>query len=166
MNDTYVECLVAKKKNPLLGVLKYTCYGLAIICFFLIFGGSWLFFLLAAGFAMLGYLVIPMFDIEWEYLYISKEISVDKVMAKERRKHVMTLDLNKMNVMAVSNSHELDSYRARPHKDIDFSSDMGDAKTYTIAYEDTDGLKLIVIEPNEEMLKAIKTVYPRKVVEY
>ena len=166
MNETYVECLVARKKNPLTSIVKYVLYGIAIACLLMGLLGWFVLFILGIIFGLVAYFVTPMFDLEYEYLYLSKEISIDKVMAKEKRKHVMTIDLNKATTIAPSNSHSLDSYVNREHKERDFSSGEEQAKTYTMVYEDKDGIELIKFEPNEEMLAAIKTVFPRKIVEY
>ena len=95
-----------------------------------------------------------------------KEISIDKIMAKEKRKHVMTLDLNRMEVMAPVRSHELDSYRARNLKEYDFTSREEDAKVYSVVCgSDREGVVIVNLEPNGEMLSAIKSVFPRKVMD-
>lgn len=166
MNDTYVECLVSCKQNPLTGVAKFILYGLAIACFIWMMLGWGIMIIPTLIFTGVAYFVMPMFDIEYEYLYLEKELSIDKVISKERRKNVATIDLNKVEKIAPANSHELDSAKARPHKDIDYTSKYEDAKVYIALYESGNGLELIHFEPNEEMLKAIKMVFPRKVVEY
>lgn len=166
MNDTYVEVMVKKKDSPFLGVGKILLWGIAIACLVVGAIGWVVMFVPAVIFGCIAYFVIPMLDLEYEYLYLDKEISIDKVMAKEKRKHCMTLDLNKMEVMAPENSHELDSYKARNLKVSDFSSQLPDTKPYMIAINGNDGMSLVKIEPSAEMLKAIKQVFPRKVVEY
>ena len=108
-----------------------------------------------------------MFDLEYEYLYMDREISIDKIMSKEKRKHVYNVDLNKMEFMAPVTSHELDSYKARNLKVYDYSSRKEDAKVYSIVYEaGAEGTVLVNIEPNGEMLRAIKNVFPRKVMDF
>lgn len=166
MNDTYVEQLVARKSNPAFSLLKYVVYGITIVCAIMGLLGWFVLFIAAIVLVLISYFALPLLDVEYEYLYLSKEISIDKVIAKQRRKHAITIDLNKVTVIAPSNSHELDSYRNRPHVDKDYSSKLPDAKTYIAAYEDGENLTLVTFEPNEEMLKAIKMVFPRKVVEY
>ena len=162
MNDTYVEVMVARKKNPLLGAARYILYGFALVCFILSFGGT--FYLIGTiVFAAIAYFVLPRLDIEYEYLYIDKEISIDKIMSKEKRKHVYTVDLNKMEIIAPANSHELDAHKARGAKVYDFTSAEENARVYSIVYAaGGEGTVLVNFEPNEEMLHAIKTVFPRK----
>ena len=166
MNDTYVEVMVDRKTSPLLGVARIVLYALAIVCFVMAIVGSGVFFVGAIAFAVVAYFVLPNFDLEYEYLYIDKEISIDKIMAKEKRKHVQTIDLNKMEVIAPVKSHELDQYKARGLKTYDFTSGNEDARVYTVVYENGGaGTVMVNIEPNEEMLRAIKNVFPRKVLE-
>ena len=167
MNDTYVEVMVDRKTSPLLGAARIILYALAIVCFMMAIVGSGVFFVGAIAFAVVAYFVLPNFDLEYEYLYIDKEISIDKIMAKEKRKHVMTVDLNKMEVIAPVKSHELDQYKARGLKTYDFTSGNEDARVYTVVYENGGaGTVLVNIEPNEEMLRAIKNVFPRKVLDF
>lgn len=171
MNDTYVEVMVARKKLPVLGVLRVLLYILAAVCFILsIFSQTMVTNLVClagtVAFGAVAWLVIPRFDIEYEYLYLDKEITIDKIMSREKRRNVFTVDLNKMEFMARRTSHELDSYKARNLKVYDFSSREEGANVYSIVYSvGGEGTVLVDIEPNEEMLHAIRTVFPRKVID-
>ena len=166
MNDTYVECMVARKSSPLKGVLKYVIYILAVISGLSTLMGYIIFLVPLVIFGLLAWFVVPGFDLEYEYLYLDREISIDKIMSKQKRKRVRTLELNKMEKMCPINSHELDSYKSRNVKVSDYSSGTDGAKVWVIVYTGKDGEELVWIEPNEEMLKAVKSVYPRKVIEY
>lgn len=166
MNDTYVECLVPHKKSPLAGFFKVAMYALGTIMFVLGLIGYLYAFIPAVIFVLLAHFVSPMFDIEYEYLYLDKSISIDKVLAREKRKHVTDIDLNKMEIMAVYNSHELDSYKANNTPYKEYGSACEDARVYVIVVADSEGRRMVGIEPNEAMLSAIKTVFPRKVIEY
>lgn len=167
MNDTYVEVMVARKKNPLAGIGRIACYVLATLFFLLgILTGRGLMVMIAAAFAAVAYFVFPGFDIEYEYLYVDRELSIDKIMSKEKRRNVYTVELDKMEFIAPANSHELDSYKARNLKVYDFTSGKDGARVYSIVYETgREGTVLVNFEPNEEMLRAIKNVFPRKVLE-
>ncbi len=166
MNDTYVECMVARKSSPLKGILKYVIYVLAVISALSTLMGYIIFLVPLVIFGLLAWFVVPGFDLEYEYLYLDREISIDKIMSKQKRKRVRTLELNKMDKMCPINSHELDSYKARNVKVSDYSSGVDGARVWVIVYMGKDGEELVGFEPNEEMLKAVKSVYPRKVIEY
>ncbi|HOO29139.1 MAG TPA: DUF6106 family protein, partial [Lachnospiraceae bacterium] len=159
-------CMVARKQNPFAMLIKVIVYAFAgFFCVLGIIGFTYMFI---PGLALIaaGYFLLPNLDLEFEYLYLDKEITIDKVMAKQKRKRVMVLDLNKMEIMAPVTSHELDSYKARKVPMKDYGSKMPDSKLYAIVYHDQNKEELVCIEPNTEMLRAIKTVFPRKVIEY
>jgi len=165
MNDTYVECMVPHKKSPIAGVFRYIMWVLAAVC---AIGGVAVNSLLFAGailFAVLAYFVSPSLDIEYEYLYVDKSVRIDKVMSKEKRKRVLDIDLNKMEIMAFAKSHDLDSYRSQNISYKEYASGEENANVFVIVYSDKEARYMVGIEPNEEMLKAIKNVFPRKVIE-
>ncbi len=167
MNDTYVEVMVDRKTSPLVGIGRVVCYVLAAVLFLLGIIGNGVLIIFAAALAAVAYFVFPRFDIEYEYLYVDREISIDKIMSKEKRRNVYTVDLNKMELMAPIGSHELDSYKARNLRSYDFTSLTEEAKVYSIVYETgKEGTVLVNIEPGDDMLRAVKNVFPRKVLEY
>ncbi|MCR5355870.1 MAG: DUF6106 family protein [Lachnospiraceae bacterium] len=165
MNESYVECMVARKSSPLLGVLKYIIYLLTGVS--LVAAVSWnlFFFVPLIIFGLLAYFAVPNFDLEYEYLYIDREITIDKIMSKQKRKKVRTIDLSKMEFICPINSHQLDPYKARKVKVSDYSSREPDSKVWVLVFKDQSSEELIGLEPNEELLKVIKNLYPRKVIE-
>lgn len=166
MNDSYVECMVARKQSPFAAAIKILVYALAgAFCVMGVIGYTRM-FIPGLAFIAVGYFLLPGMDLEFEYLYLDKELTIDKVLAKQKRKRVLALDLNKMQFVAPINSHELDSYKSRKVPMRDCSSKKADAKPYVILYHDNNKEEMICFEPNTEMLKAIKTVFPRKVIEY
>ena len=165
MNESYVEHMVARKPNPLAGAAKILAYALAVILFFLGFFGNYWLLLPAVILLLLGYFVIPQLNLEFEYLYLDKEITIDKIIDKQKRKHVMTVDLNKVEFLAPYTSHEFDSHKARKVMEKDVSGRIPGSRPYGMLYHDEKGDSIIIFEPNEEMLKAIRTVFPRKVID-
>lgn len=67
--------------------------------------------------------------------------------------------------MASMKSHEFDYIKGNNQvKVVDFSSGKADANTYGIAYSDENGKFVYVIEPNDNLLKCMKSAAPRKVM--
>lgn len=99
---------------------------------------------------------------EFEYLYLDKEITVDKVMAKTRRKRAAVLDVNKIEIMAPQNSSQLTYYKNRQVKITDLSAghDLPDQKIYMVYYE---GNQCFLMNLDEDFAKTVKSVAPRKV---
>ncbi|MBD5453704.1 MAG: hypothetical protein HDR30_05210 [Lachnospiraceae bacterium] len=160
MSETYVECLVARKSSFPLRLLK-TILMMFTVCFFIIGLASPLFLVVAIVLGVASYFAYMNADIEYEYLYLDKEISIDKVLAKSRRKKAAVYSIEKMEVLAPVKSYHLDAFRNRELKTVDYSSGEADDKNkYMMVYE---GNVKVILEPNAEMVKAIQAVAPRKV---
>ncbi|MDE7177457.1 MAG: hypothetical protein K2O59_06535 [Lachnospiraceae bacterium] len=161
MSETYVECLVARNGSPLLRFLKMLFIMLTVV--FVVIGMVFIPGLLVAiATGVAAYFSYMNADIEYEYLYLDRELSVDKVMAKSRRKKTGSYSLEKMEIFAPLNSHRLDSYRNRQLKTLDYSSGIAaqPEKRYMMIW---NGDTKIILEPNAEMVKAIQAIAPRKV---
>ncbi|MCI8359314.1 MAG: hypothetical protein HFI51_14375 [Lachnospiraceae bacterium] len=159
VSETYVECLVARKSSFAVRFLK-TLLIMLTICFVLIGMVFVPGFLIAIATGVGAYFAYMNADLEYEYLYIDKEISIDKVMAKSRRKRIAVYDVQRMEVFAPVKSYHLDAFKNREMKSVDYSSRMDDNKKYMMVYE---GNLKIFLEPSPEMVKAIQMVAPRKV---
>ncbi|NLG04069.1 MAG: hypothetical protein GX567_09625 [Clostridia bacterium] len=166
MNDSYVECMVPRKSSPFSGLIKVLVYALTAICVLLAVMGLPILFIPAIALGLVIYFLLPGLSVEYEYLYLDKEISIDKVLNKQKRKRVRVLDLNKMELLAPDTSHELDSYKSRRIKIQDYSSGNPENKKHIMVYNGGNGTELICLEPNAAMIKCIKTVSPRKIFEY
>ncbi len=159
--ETYVECMVKRKPNSLLTVLKYVLGAVAVVSFVLGMGSLIAIVItLAAG--ALAYFVHLNASLEYEYLYVDKQLTVDKILAKTRRKKVDTLDLNQMEILAPVKSWHLDEYKNRQFKTADYSAGVEEKpdRRYCLIY---NGEKKIIFQPNEAMVAAIKSIAPRKV---
>ena len=164
-DNSYVECLVSSKASPFMVVLKGITLALTIVFFistFLLgFGLVGMILMIASGVAY--YFVSLNASIEFEYQYCDREITVDKVLNKSRRKNIGKYDVGRIEAMAPSKSYHLDEYKNKTYKVLDFSAREKDPQpdpTYTIYY---DGKEKIILEPTKEFVEAIKNVAPRKV---
>lgn len=161
MSETYVECLVKKKSNTGMVFLRMLTTIMAVA--FVVIGVIvWqaLFIGLAMGVA--AYFIYLNADLEYEYLYLDKEITIDKVMAKSKRKRVVKYEVERMEILAPIKSWHIDEFKNRTVKTVDYSSGMEKQPDlrYVMYYE---GNLKVVLEPSMEMVKAIKNIAPRKV---
>ncbi|MDE5907965.1 MAG: hypothetical protein K2H52_04360 [Lachnospiraceae bacterium] len=161
MNETYVECLVKRKTPPHLKMLKILLVTLTVV--FVLVG----FILIPAllfgiAFGVAAYFMHLNTELEYEYLYVDKELTVDKVMAKSKRKRVAVFSVEKMEIVAPVKSWHLDNYKNRNDKEVDYSSrEVKQPDTrYVFYYE---GRQKVIFEPNEDLIKAMQFVAPRKV---
>lgn len=161
MSDTYVECLVKVKQSGAAKFLKVLLIVLTVLCCLVMLFVPLAFLVaIAAGIGV--YFVNLYSDIEYEYLYLDKEINVDKVLARSKRKRVATFGVDRMEVFAPINSYHLDNFKKRDVKVRDFS--IGEVQQpdlrYAMYYE---GGEKIIFSPSENLVKALKNVAPRKV---
>lgn len=112
--------------------------------------------------AIAAYFIAMNSSIEYEYLYVDRELTVDKVMNKSKRKRIATYELERMEILAPVKSHRLDSYKNRTVKTANYGSGTEQQPDirYAMYYE---GNKKIIIEPSPELIKAIQMIAPRKV---
>ena len=126
MGDSYVELMVKRKMNAVALVFRNIFIGLGSMCvlLMLIAGGLLPVFLLAAALMfILAWFCQQRIYIEYEYLYLDKTFSVDKITNKSKRKKIAEYSLENMEVLAPIGSHHLDSYENRQGiKGMDFSS--------------------------------------------
>ncbi|MCM1102339.1 MAG: DUF6106 family protein [Clostridium sp.] len=161
MSDTYVECLVQAKKSTAAKALTVVLIIVAVLSVLAMF-----IFPLAmalAGIAgVAAYFVNLYSNVEYEYLYLDKELSVDKILAQSRRKRVAVYSLDRMEAFAPIHSWHLDNFKNRNVKVTDYSigRELMPDERYAMYYE--GGVK-VILSPSEEMVKVLKNVAPRKV---
>lgn len=163
MNDSYKELLIKKERGLKENALRVAALVPAIVCGLLtLLTGNMILFLLTVAFGVLVYFVFQWTDLEYEYLYLDKEITIDKIMGKQRRKRVATLSVDKIEILAPEKSYQLDSYKNRQTKATDYSAgtNLPEQKLYHMYY---DGNQKYILNLDEEFAKTIKGIAPRKV---
>jgi len=162
MSEAYVECLIQTKKKPIMNLLFFLLIAIAILAFFsmMILGviGIALTVIAAVG----AYFARLYSSVEYEYLYLDKELTIDRVLAQSKRKRIATYALSKIEVIAPIKSYHLDNYKNRQVKEIDYSigEELQPDLRYTFYYE---GGTKVLFSPSEEMIKVLKNTAPRKV---
>ena len=133
MSDLYSEFLVKKESTAKDAIVKYGLIVLTVLA-----AGAGLFInplllVLAIALGVACYFVIPRTDLEYEYLFVNGEFDIDMVMAKAKRKKVMSVNLSEADLIAPLNSHKMDYYNGNQKmKTIDFSSGIEDHKRYAM----------------------------------
>lgn len=161
MREGYLEVMV--KREPTVAG-KVLCWGMTLPCVFFAFlfflSRSLIVLLLAILFGAAMYFARMNTNLEFEYLYVDKELTIDKIMAQTKRKTVIKVNMERLDVLAPLGSYRLDDYKNRLGKTADYSSGRGDAKRYMLVYE---GQSSMIIEPGEQLVRMIKNNMPRKV---
>ncbi len=159
--ETYVECLVKRKASMGLNVLKFVLIAIAVVLFFVGSVSNFLFVILAIAIGFGAYFVHLNSSLEYEYLYVDRQLTIDKIMSQQSRKKIETLELDRMEMLAPINSWRLDGFKNRQFKISDYSKGYEEKpdRRYALYYND----RKIIFEPNPEMVAAIKSIAPRKV---
>lgn len=162
--ETYIEYLVKKKTTVKDMAIRYLCLFLivlsVVVTVLLMYPP--ILVITVALWAIYRYLVYPFTDIEYEYLYVDRTLTVDKIMAKEKRKTVATYEIDRLEMLAPADSYRLNEFKNREMKTVDYSSGKENTEDirYVMIYE--GGLK-IVLDLTKEFVKIIQNNSPRKV---
>lgn len=157
-----MEYMVRKKQTPKdhacrIGMLVLICFVISTVFFFR-------FAILVAGIlgAIAYFIVFPNTDIEYEYLYCDKMITVDKILAQKKRKNVATYKIDEMEILAPVNSYRLNEYKNRKLKEVPLWSlmDSEEHQPYAMIYK---GNQKIILDLPEKFVKIVQSDAPRKV---
>ena len=109
-------------------------------------------FLAVVGLVYLAYKMFLNFYIEWEYTFVTNEVSFAKIMNKSKRKDLFTCQLKVTVVIAKNTDKEHLGKIPSDAKKYDFTSGNG-TEHYVWITRDAKGKTLyIAFEPSEEML--------------
>ncbi|MCC8060437.1 MAG: DUF6106 family protein [Clostridiales bacterium] len=165
MNDSYAECLV-KRKTPAYAYLFDILLAFVVLfCVFLALTTSVIGVILTFAAGFVAWLVHRNFRVEYEYLYVDRQFSVDKIFGRAKRKKVWEVSLDSIQIIAPDGSPELERYSVNNRKILDFSSARKDAHTYTMLVQSGANAERVIFEPDERLLKCIRQYAPSKVVQ-
>lgn len=163
MSESYVECLVKHKTPTVKAILRILFPVLTVLFVFLgIAGIGLLALIMALVCAALSYFMSLECNVEYEYLYVDRELSIDKISAQKRRKTVEKLNTEKIEILAPVKSWHLDEYKNRQLKQKDYSIgyEAQPDQRYMLIYNNE---MRVLISPNSALIAALKSVAPRKV---
>ena len=162
MSETYVECLV-KHKTPTVKFFLRILFTVMTVLFVLLFlMVGFLALIMAVVCGVLSYFMSLECNVEYEYLYVDREISIDKISGQKRRKTVEKLNTEKIEILAPVNSWHLDEYKNRQLKQKDYSIgyEAQPDQRYMLIYNNE---VKILLSPNSAFVSAVKNIAPRKV---
>ncbi len=162
-NDIYAEWLI-KRKNPWYRIPYFLLVGvLALVVILFTIRNSWGIVALAA--LIVGVMFTYRYlTVEYEYVFVTSELSIDAIYSQQIRKTKKTVDMSSVELVEPTNVEK--NKQRREDKGLvyeDFSSGEPDAKTYTITYSDGGATHLLVFEPDDKVLRAMWRCSPSKV---
>jgi hypothetical protein len=162
MTDSFIEQLIeqgatkeaARKKTILLIVTGLL--GVLTILFHPIF------LLAVIVMVIVDSILFKRMNLEFEYSYFNGDLDIDKIMNRETRKRLFSVQVKEMDIVAPTGSDALRGYQQL--KVLDCSSQKQDRSTYELVATYRGEKMRVRFEPNNEMLNAMRDVAPRKVI--
>lgn len=165
IDNSYAEHLV-KRKQPAYWLAVKAGMILLFILSLLLMARIPFGFILPVAAAAGIYLVFLNGDIEYEYLYIDRQLTVDRIAGKSRRRRAAEYDMADVEVIAPMGSDRMKEFDRQVKSTVDFSSGADGARTYGIIHNRSGVCTRIIIEPDERMIRLMKQSLPRKFFEY
>lgn len=166
--DSYEEYIVkkqqsAKEKTFMLLIVLAAIAVTALLILIIPVLGSWatFIFLVLAGVIFGTWKLLQQFSREFEYIIVNFNFDVDMIVARRRRKKVVSLDLRSVEEFGPADDNMTKAYK-RSGKLIDASSGSVN-DTFAIQYHDTaKGKVMLLISPNQATLNTIRKYSQRK----
>lgn len=160
--DIFVEQIVKKKMGP----KDYAIIAATILAGILLIIASFLLpmisFLVLAGVCIGAYYIITSRSLEFEYSVTNGDITIDKIINRRKRKRVLSVDAHEIEEMGKFRPEILQN--KSEHKKF-FTSEYDDGREswYFCAHTTKNGNVLVVFNPEEKVLTAMKPFMPRQV---
>lgn len=166
MNDSYLEILVKKKASiwPMIG--RNVLIGLGVLVFLFGFFARVIFLLtlLVAGLFFGGaYLFHKHVSVEYEYLYLDKSLSVDRISNQSTRKHLADYDMEHLEIFAPAESPRLSEFTKEVAKKADYTSHLEDSVPYALVFKQSNHTTKVLVEYSDKLYDQIRMAAPRKV---
>lgn len=169
LEDSYCEWLVARKQTTMTACLKalIVTAGAVILLAGMLFATRTysLTLLVGVGAAIGAFYLSKSLNIEFEYIFTSGELNVDKVIDQQRRKTVLKVDMTNVELVAKYQSGAMSTYRNNQDlKVTDYSSQKDPENVYALVCTGNETRGIYLFEPNEKMLKMMRNYAPRKII--
>ena len=162
MSDFYAEQLVKKRTDGKDIMKKTVRIALTVITFFAAFLFPIL-LLLPVIMIVVDVFLFKRLDVEYEYIYINGELDIDKIMHKEKRKHLFSANVKEMEMLAPENAFQLKDFRES--KFYDYSSGNTDSPNrYVLVISRSGQIIKILFEPKQDLVEGVYLLAPRKVI--
>ncbi len=165
MNDSYAEVLVRARKKPVHTMIQIVVLAVTVVMLLAGFFMKMILLLIPGIFLLiLCNFLLPMLNVEYEYLYVSGELTVDKILGRSKRKNCFTVEMDKIEIIAPADSHKLKEFGNLKCIEADYTSGKDNTKVYACIFHTDKEIRRAYFEPDEKMLELMRLTSPRKVV--
>lgn len=170
MNEQYVEKLVSRKADSKIILLR----ALVLAAVFLVLYLS-IFFLGTLGLLAYGliavfllcwlvYYVFMMTSVEYEFVLVKNELTIDAIYGKNKRKNKQVVDISKCEVIGpTDHPHVIGYHKAAKMKTFDYTSGRGEEPVYLLVAPYGAEMCKVYMEMDDRMLDGMKMAAPGKV---
>ncbi len=160
--DIFVEQIVKKKFGPKDYLIAAATVLAGLVLVFLSFLYPPVAFLVLIGVCFGEYYIISSRSLEFEYSVTNGDITIDKIINRRRRKRVLSADAHDIEEIG---KFRPDLLQRKSGYARFFTSEYDDGRDswYFCAHHPQKGNVLVVFDPEEKVLKAIKPFLPRQV---
>ena len=162
MNQLYAEAEVKKKEDMQSIIIKALLAAAVFVSLFVATLGSY-FILISVAVIAGVFFLFPRLNVEYEYVFVDGQIDFDRIMGKAKRKTLLRIDMEQVEIVAQIGSHALDSYNNAQYVTKNFSSGDKSAKPFVIIASAEDKKYRILFEPSEKMITMMRQKSPRKI---
>ncbi len=167
MNDeTYSECIVPARRSRWV-IPAWTGLALSALAmiYFLFCENGILAFVFLVVSAIIIFILVRFGSLEYEYLYLMGELTVDKIYRKSSRRNAAVVSMQDVETILPTEDSDAERMRGSGSQVeyLDYSSGRKDQPTYTIKYVSGGKTHFMRFEPNEKMLKQMRHSHPGKV---
>lgn len=106
--------------------------------------------------------VFRYYNAEYEYSLVDGELTVDRIMARTRRKRCGVYDLSKAELVAKTGSQDALRMEHRQLRTHDYTSNEGNEAVVIYTFNVNNEMERLLIEPSESMLEAVKETVPKQ----
>ena len=166
--DVIVEYIVKRKNTGKDLALQILIAVGAVALFVLLLAAMTVFtsimpilFALACGSLYGGYYLFTSQNVEYEYIFVNGEMDIDKIIARRKRKRLVTVKARSFESFGI--------YKAAEHANVQYANriyacgNMNDSGNfYAVMNHPKLGRTLLVFSPNDRILNALKTYIPRQ----
>ena len=111
---------------------------------------------LLGGLAVTIYLARFMLMVEYEYTFVNGELTIDRILARSKRKHMLDINVKTVYKLGYINKTEINQRDIDTVKD--FSTSASDENTVFACYKDESSGKkvMLLFTPNQKIIDSMK----------
>lgn len=167
MDEIFNEKLVKKLPDTRDAIYKglIMIAAIAIMTASIMYAGIMCILVILAVFA--GYYFLnKQFEVEFEYILTNDELDVDKIIARERRKSLLSVNIRTFEILApVNQTYQSEFNDPTIERRIDASSSSKSEKRWFAVFRDGEKKTLLIFEPGKKMREGMRHMIPRIIKE-